>query len=293
MNTREGTPASLFKYCTQHVMNCILNKRELRLSAPKAFNDPFDSQWDLFWQTETVPFKEHYRNEWKRVLHGEIEFSTLPRVDREEIGRMRMLAASVESEAERERDLDRLLAHPILAQRRQLIESSNDHVRVFCMSAVPDSILMWSHYAEHHRGAVLELSTEGLRRALGVSPRPVEYVPDYPPVFDPTELARMLTGQVRTDVRPERYWEWLCTKFEHWKYEREWRFVTYQRTPASADFSLVPLAAETIHSVRLGCCMTEQEVTNARALVSRTCPQSQLLVGRKCEKSFALRFTPV
>jgi len=35
--------------------------------------------------------------------------------------------------------------------------------KILCLAAPHDNILMWSHYADHHTGAVLRFKTDGRR----------------------------------------------------------------------------------------------------------------------------------
>jgi len=47
---------------------------------------------------------------------------------------------------------------------------------ILCFSAVPDSTLMWAHYADSHRGIVLELEVEGLQQVNYLGPPTIEEV---------------------------------------------------------------------------------------------------------------------
>lgn len=98
-------------------------------------------------------------------------------------------------------------------------------VGILSLSEVPDHILMWSHYADCHRGLCLEFSTDStfFKRA-----EPIRYSQEFP-VFDyfetnADERARMIA----------------LTKADFWSYEKEWRIVDtdagpgIQRYPAKA-----------------------------------------------------------
>jgi hypothetical protein len=80
---------------------------------------------------------------------------------------------------------------------------------MFCLSRKNDDILMWSHYADHHRGICLGFST-GTESIFGDA-QPVTYSDMYPSFnyFDttPEQRARLI----------------LLTKAAHWAYEEEWR----------------------------------------------------------------------
>lgn len=90
------------------------------------------------------------------------------------------------------------------------------HLRNFailCLPARPDSVLMWAHYADYHRGCAIGLDSDheafnrradGGTRAL----RQVRYVTDRP--------------RVET-IHREFFEELFCSKSPEWEYEEEWR----------------------------------------------------------------------
>jgi Protein of unknown function (DUF2971) len=70
----------------------------------------------------------------------------------------------------------------------ELTKATRDALRVGCFSERRDSILMWSHYADHHRGICIEYETRWLSipEAIGLL-HPVNY---HPELFDVTEYFR-------------------------------------------------------------------------------------------------------
>jgi hypothetical protein len=80
--------------------------------------------------------------------------------------------------------------------------------RVFCLTPVSDSTLMWSHYTNKHRGLCLEF---GVENQLFGSAREVAYVSSYP------KWSPHLLGDAGAQV--------LLTKSDDWRYEREYRIV--------------------------------------------------------------------
>ncbi len=82
---------------------------------------------------------------------------------------------------------------------------------VSCFAERPDNLLMWSHYAGHHKGFCLEFRTdsEPFQKIC-----PVKYT-DQMPRFD---LVPMLCDQNFDQIL-----DLFCTKSTDWHYEREWR----------------------------------------------------------------------
>ena len=89
---------------------------------------------------------------------------------------------------------------------------------VVCLSEVCDSILMWSHYAENHKGVCFEF-IRAEDNALGDSEScsPVKYDRHYPII----DLGQMLLKQ-----DGETFESMMKTKSGDWAYEKEWRLIT-------------------------------------------------------------------
>ncbi len=116
--------------------------------------------------------------------------------------------------------------------------------RIYCLTPVPDSTLMWSHYADNHRGICLEFGTD--IRLFG-SAFEVMYRSEYPK-WAPNLVA-------------ERGVEILLTKSDDWKYEREFRIIGLgQKVSRPSEFSPLTLSGNfmalpegAIESVIIGC----------------------------------------
>ena len=82
---------------------------------------------------------------------------------------------------------------------------------VLSLSAKNDNILMWSHYADYHRGFCIEFKRSP-GNPLGAS-QPVQYVKEYPCInyFDD------LPGNIAKRI--------ILTKADDWSYEEEWRGI--------------------------------------------------------------------
>ncbi len=89
---------------------------------------------------------------------------------------------------------------------------------VVCLSEVCDSILMWSHYAQNHKGVCFEF-TRAENNCLGDEEMcsPVRYERHYPPI----DLGQMLINQDGETIQ-----RMMKTKSWEWAYEKEWRFTT-------------------------------------------------------------------
>lgn len=140
----------------------------------------------------------------------------------------------------------------------------DQHLGVLCISEVPDSLLMWAHYASSHTGFVIEfdawhaffhqqLSEEDDLRHL----RRVQY--------RETRPSSPLAEMEATDL--------FLAKSGHWDYEREWRIVrplddAVTTIPGDAyPIKLFEIPADAIRAVILGVRMNNEVEEKIRAAI--------------------------
>ena len=92
--------------------------------------------------------------------------------------------------------------------------------RVFCMSEVNDSVLMWTHYSANHSGICIEYDVEKMHQEFQRAILPVIYSKHR---YDSTEtIIRIVCKQEynkNTIINP------LFYKASQWSYEKEWRYI--------------------------------------------------------------------
>ncbi|HQQ74995.1 MAG TPA: DUF2971 domain-containing protein [Pseudomonadales bacterium] len=114
-------------------------------------------------------------------------------------------------------------------QLRENIKKTIENIGICSFSATPNHMLMWSHYADHHRGFCVQYDCrEGTR--LRRSAKKVDYKDSTPSLsasdFSPDKISDSI------DIL------WL-TKAECWSYEEEWRVINNEgsktlKTPSEA-----------------------------------------------------------
>ena len=87
---------------------------------------------------------------------------------------------------------------------------------ILSLSAKNDNILMWSHYADYHKGFCIEFKRSP-HNPLG-STQPVEYVKEYPCFNYFDELPGAIAKRI------------ILTKADDWSYEEEWRGIQEANT---------------------------------------------------------------
>ncbi len=220
-------PAKLYKYQPYNVQTLDnLKNRVLWFSKPAQFNDPFDCK--------IVP----------------AEVGGISAADWNALHAKARLSASAAKKT---------LPFPapdgkFKAAVKEAIETAFENIvatlqerGVACFSARMDDILMWSHYADGHRGFCLEFDTsyEPLSKA-----RPVLYAEAFP-VLEASEAAEIVVGG-----KPDLLASFRFTKSSNWSYEQEWRVFHLE---GGREY---PFEAAALTGIYLGCAMpfVHQEV---------------------------------
>ena len=141
---------------------------------------------------------------------------------------------------------------------------------IFSLSCIDNDILMWSHYADSHRGFCIEYSRTP-DNILGEQAEPVRYQNDLP---------SLSAGDVAgSGGGIDKLW---LTKSAHWSYEEEWRVI---HTEGGKAFQF-PCE---IKSVIFGLKMSDQNrYTIRRILENRNITFKE---ATKDERKFAIRIS--
>ena len=195
------------------VKDSILNSMHY-FSSPKAFNDPFDCRPVFEFSATKAELIKYYEGVYSRQA---------PHMSREQ--RRAQARAKVSDPNSDPRDPKNLGTY-----HQMYDENVTSKIGVLCLSAAPKDILMWSHYANSHRGICLQFFAIG--NALESS-QPVRYKA-VRPVVNPVSQSH-----------DEMLDHAIFTKSDHWEYEQEWRFIQYKRgagvyrTPREAPGGIV------------------------------------------------------
>ena len=156
---------------------------------------------------------------------------------------------------------------------------------VFCLSETHDNLLMWSHYAQNHTGAVIKFLALSEVDAPTIVAQPVRYsrqMPqlDFAALMDfekvPTEIINLVT----------------LTKSEVWAYEKEWRIIAGLRDKTQS-YEILPYAPEEVGAVYLGCNISIEDKEGIIEVTRRIYPQAKMFQAEKHEKEFALTFDEI
>jgi hypothetical protein len=174
---------------------------------------------------------------------------------------------------QRRERIKHLLKTETLGLVRSDIQGQVDKAGILSLSERCEDILMWSHYANGHRGLCLGFASSDNDLFFGRA-LPVVYSAARP-VFDPRDDDFRASEKV------------VLTKSEHWSYEREWR-ITETRGKGSYVFP-----SETLRTVIFGCRATEADKEKVRNWIKDAGLGPSLSQAVEDNRSFRLRICPI
>jgi len=160
-----------------------------------------------------------------------------------------------------------------------------DYIYVLCFTSNEHSLLMWSHYANHHRGVLLTFDPQKSPSLLQHA-EPVRYTRHCP---RNDGLSRTVASHLKRTV-DAKIWvdNTLLTKSDEWSYEQESRVLV--GVNEREDEGLVSFPSETLVSIVLGCRMTEGEAKELADLASERFPDISISKAVRDPKDFKLNY---
>lgn len=150
--------------------------------------------------------------------------------------------------------------------------------RIYCLGPDASNLLMWSHYADKHKGICLEFSTHN---DVMCCPLRVDYPEQFP-------VVRAYSTDSAENLRP------LLTKANVWAYEHEYRLIAQERSTATGggtlitDNSYLKLPKNALLSVIVGCQGPYDEI---KKIVAEMAPGLTVKKAVLIPNRFELRIT--
>ena len=243
-------PEYLYKYRTinRHTLHMILFS-EAYFSLPIEFNDPFDCNImpDLVYTEEE---KEKFISD--LIKNGKItheECNTLSN------------------------DTEKIFTDGW----KYTFNNIRNNLRVFCLSEVNNNAMMYSHYAESHKGICLEfkVTDDSFWEELEY----VHYrneVPVFHPFHNDMNLIHKELIEIETSIKS-------CS----WSYEKEWRIIKNGPSPIVHKFP-----SNILSSIIFGYQTPPKDKLFIERIIEKRTPPIQLKEVAKKDKSFELEIIP-
>lgn len=156
--TQVNDGSFFYKYMSACTAKVVLSTSSLKWSSPLEFNDPFDHPTGGSFSFSKDEFIAKFDSAINRLVYDEINISlSNDRPLGKVIISMRQNKKKEEIDSFIERCKTNFRIDEYRKKYNDMAESCVKKQRVFCVSKRKDNIVMWSHYASSHGGAVLTL----------------------------------------------------------------------------------------------------------------------------------------
>lgn len=188
----------LYKYRTFcEFTNDIIKTSSLWYANPLTFNDPFDMNPSFRKKYSKREIKAHIKNFIKTSRTAQ------------------NVSSEVQEKYRRNYETLSNTCEKFVALREKVFYEQIGICGVLSLSKHNDSILMWSHYADNHKGLVFEFNYELQKVILEEFPHKVEYIKE----------SGLLSHALMIDERKSQMMTILTTKYTDWSYEGEYRII--------------------------------------------------------------------
>jgi Protein of unknown function (DUF2971) len=249
----KNKPDSLFRYRPLDNGREFSNieRQQVWLSQPFYVNDPFDSSFSILHQDFVVPKAGNDVNlahltqvVGDKLSESEIsEIAKFPNIPDE---RFRFLVGKAFPKEPPEFAITflKVIRKVSESSRTEHVDRLNEFLKqnlsVCCFCETRDSILMWTHYADEHRGCCVEFDVRG------------QFIPDAVghllPVIYKDELFNVTPYYSAIASEGGNNWANMlaaCHKKKDWDYEREWRIVFPFVYPDGSNNFSIPIKSIT------------------------------------------------
>jgi len=210
----------IFKYSSLSTgINDILLKNTLKFSDPTEYNDPFDCHEYLLKvdmsKADIEKFIAFQYPNYSRTLKREM----IRRLNADEIYKG--------------------------------FETERKRFKITCFSLDKKNTLMWSHYADKHKGICIGFQFPPIYDDKFIL-SPVSYIDEIPLFVGKVEAFKMI-----------RYW--LSMKSDCWEYEKEIRAI--RKATSTSNFEYVKYERSCVKEIISGCKVSQTEIENSKKLL--------------------------
>jgi hypothetical protein len=278
----------LFRYFASHTLE-TLRESELKVSKASDFNDPFEFMFDLKGEmTPTLARKMMRNSKRQKDLLNELKRQE-PRLSTRE--------AKARLKSRRKVMINRLVSQfdstrPEWLEKR--LQNIDAHLRLVCFSAQHDDplneILMWSHYADSHRGVRIGFEFPEANYPFAIVPvnyekKRVEL--DFPRIGQPESSIALVTA-IQKSIR---------TKSSAWKYENEYRLLIEPRLCRAdrgfAQMEFLPFNRAWVRRVDFGLKCPIPYSKSILEVVRQKYVKVDCFIAKYHDSDYALKYEPV
>ncbi len=294
--TRSHNHEYFYKFMSANTAISIFNTSTLRYTSPNLFNDPFDHQVSFNFPFSKEEFSDALLNECKRIIYDDTVNIPNPNLFGAVTLQLRKIRNLVPPDefvdelrtaANESADLFNDNQSTLNAEVIELLNNS----RVLCVTEELDNVVMWTHYADEHKGIALRLNCiDEIDNTLLVA-RPVQYTNTFP-IFSPlTEYIKHLTGESPIDFGKVIMDQAPYIKHENWAYEKEWRVhVSQHETPTTIGYNDWKENSRIFGAIYFGCRIEPQDIQSLVKVIEEKMPHIEIYQSKLKKDCFGMLY---
>ncbi len=284
-----------YKYMSVGTAIAVLENSSLRWREPSQFNDPFDHQICYIFpntkeelasalaaEIEELVYKREAVFKEKTSISSMVK---MLRARRDNIPKKEFLETLMKNSKKSEENLQKYQNNI-----NSLINTVLNRSRVLCVTESKDNVVMWSHYADEHKGVCIRLHCiDEIDNSLLIA-KPVQYVDKYPVFPSVKEHVHHLTGEEPLDISQLTY-KIPFFKHKHWAYEREWRVhVPHEDASNKQGYDDWREKPRVFGALYFGCRISSLDASNLMQIVESQYPHMEVYKSKPSSIKFQLEF---
>jgi hypothetical protein len=286
---------TFFKFFSRPTAEIVLRNRSLRWSRPGTFNDPFDCQFDLYFPELDDRMKgDILERQYQSIFEGG------PADPNNKLGEMLLVLKNRAPKWTRQQyfkemaaGVDGVLANAtgMQAEFFGLMRTHSETLKLLCLSVATDSVTMWSHYAEQHRGVALRFETpEGVDSPWRLA-EPVNYTVELPLAMTRENFVDYAAGRAALDPQALAR-TMVLSKAKEWEYEKEWRIASGDGRDKTREFEDIEFNRKELTGLILGARMPDGDKARFVDLARNLNPSVEILQARLAARAYRIEVAP-
>jgi hypothetical protein len=296
-------PTAFYKYATASVARINLATQTIRWNSPLNYNDPFDCYFSLGLNFDISQYQEQILDRFVDIIVGDEEPLFDPRnpysgiytscrrmfrAARTDVNRDYLKREIAPALSEGTRNFTRCIAEQQIGWRAELAL-----FRILCVCEEHDNLLLWSHYADCHKGVAFQFECIKELDVPLLLAEPVIYSEDAPAMASLDDWIDSMLG-LKAFSPPSDLWHRLThTKSPVWKAEKEWRVVSQARDYDRGLFEDTPFYPREISKMFLGCRISDEDRDDLIALVSGPFSHVEIFQAYQKPRNYGLDFKKI
>lgn len=285
-----------YKFMSCDTAKIVLETSSLRWSKPSQFNDPFDHQVSFQFPYSKEEFSSALATKLEQLVYGKepnFVVSTL-------LSKMVLLLRSKKDIIPKEKVISTIIQGCEESGARtqdyrddinSFMNASINQSRVLCVTEHSKNVVMWSHYADSHKGICLRLQCiDEIDNAL-LAAEPVTYTDSFPVLLELEEQICYLTGEHQDDMgkllRNIAY-----MKHEDWGYEKEWR-IHRPHESNEGNYNDWPEDPRVFGAIYFGCRINKKEAILLTKLINIKYPHMEIYQAKPSATGFKIEYQKV